>query len=198
MYYLKQFILLLSFGVLIYQIAYLSSYKNEMEVTYESKQNDTLPAISICTFTEYLQKNCDELGFKTNGSTKIKCEMGHCEHNPSSFLNKTTRELFEFERRCSFLDQRHLNYCHNNTFHIASKVTPYLNFGLFCKLYEFDNPENHNEGFFKVNSTDNEKHRIVVFMHERGCYPTDLNLKVSWFILYGPFQLIVILFQDLL
>lgn len=185
MYYLKELILFVSFGVFIYEVVRLSGYKNEMEVTYSGKQNDSIPAISICTFMEHLQRNCHEKE-SGNGSSKWEtdeddCQMEHCEHSPS-FVNKTIRELFEFERRCSFLNQTHLKYVYNNTYSMANNVTTYLNFGLFCKLYDFGNITNHNEGFFKINSTDSDNHKITVFMHEPTAYPTELNLKVGGFV----------------
>lgn len=173
MYYLKQIILLLSFAVLIFEITRLSSYKNEMEVTYESKELDRLPAISICTYMSYMQKNCVG-GAKS--TTANSCGVEHCDHSPS-FINKTTRELFEFERRCAFLTDQYLMYVFNNSYSSATNVTPYLNFGLFCKLYEFPQIEkNYNDGFFKINSTDD--HKITIFVHENGSYPVNLNLKV--------------------
>ena len=195
MYYLKQTILLLSFVILILEISRLTSFKNEMEVTYVDKQSDPLPVVSVCTFMEYLQKNCEnkklqngdglktspKIDLETEGNARagIAREREHCEHNPT-FLNKTTRELFDFERRCAFLDEHHLIYVFNNTYHKAVNITAYLNFGLFCKLYEFDsNLINHNDGFFKIDSADDSKYKVTIFMHEKITYPTDINLKVS-------------------
>lgn len=177
MYYLKQiahFILLLSFIYLTFEISYLASYKTEMEVIYEKKEKDRLPVVSICTYMGYMLENCD--GTKKSHGTNI-CGREQCEHSPS-FVNKTTAELFEFERKCAFLTDQHIIYVFNNTYTKATNVTPYLNFGLFCKLYEFSKVEkNYNDGFFKINSTN--EHKITIFIHEKDAYPVNLNLKVS-------------------
>ena len=139
-----------------------------MEVVYEPKVNYKLPVISICSYYESLQENC---GHSNKEDTNLK------GNDFTLLYNKTVKELFEFEHNCSFLNSTHLIYIHNNTHHQANKIKPYLNFGLFCKMYEFENiKKNHNDGFFKIDSTHD--HKLVAFMHENDNYPIDVNLKL--------------------
>lgn len=55
-------------------------------------------------------------------------------------------------------------------------MTPYLNLGLFCKLYEFNVTKNHNDGFFKIDSM--HRYKLIIFIHEIGTFPVDTNLKL--------------------
>ena len=156
-----------------------------MEVNYKEKETENLPVISICTFYEYLRLNCEKSDvYKLlNPSKKVDrmilsskvCDLDDCANN-QAFMNKTTGDLFEFEKRCNFLNDKYLVYVHNITEIHATNVTSYLNLGLFCKLYQFNVDKNYKDGFFKISSTN--KHRFTVFMHEQGTYPVDVNSKI--------------------